>query len=108
MNDITIELNLFVEITHDAVYADAREALLADILQDFDVVALLPVNHRRQHLDTAIGSHILNLINNLLRALRRYFCSAFRAMRDPHPRIQQAKVVVNFGDCTDRRARDCG
>ena len=105
VNDITIELNLFVKITHDAVYADAREALLANILQDLDMVALLPVNHRRQRLYAAIGGHILYLIDNLLRALRRYFRAAFRAMRDAHARVQQAQVVVNLSDRADGRAR---
>ena len=55
VDDIAVERNLLVQVAHDAINADAGETLLANVFQDLDVVALLAVNHRREHLNPAVG-----------------------------------------------------
>ena len=70
MDDIPIQFDVFIQIADSAVHPHPRETLLADVVQDFDMIALLAMNNRRKDLNAAVGRHILHLVNDLLGALR--------------------------------------
>src|SRR5579884_2645278 len=102
---LLVELDLVAQLANLAVDADAREALLGDLLEQLRVLALPPANHVREELDARPFGELHDLVDDLLGALRGDFTPALVAVRDPDPRIEQAQVVVDLGHRPDRRAR---
>ena len=105
VNDIAVQLNIFIQIPHRAINTHARETLRSDICQRLLVIAFLAVDHGGEHLDAAAGGHILHLVDDLLRALRRHFRAANGTMGDAHASEKQAQIIVDLGHCAHGRAR---
>ena len=105
MDDITIQFDVFIQVADSPVHPHPRKALLADVLQDFDMIAFFAMNNGRQDLNAAVGRHILHLVDNLLGALGRYPFAANRAVRHTHAGIQQTQIIINLGDGADGGAR---
>ncbi len=73
--------------------------------EEFGVLALTAPDHRRQHLEPGPLRQLQHPVHNLLRRLPRDRPPAHRAMRPPHPRIQQPQVVIHLRDRPHRRPR---
>ncbi len=79
-------------------------ALGLQLAQHLLVLALAPPHHRRQHLKPRPLRQLQHPVHDLLRALPRDRPPAHRAVRPPHPRVQQPQVVIHLGDRAHRRA----
>ena len=66
MLELLVELYLFIELTHLAVDAHAREALAAQIVEQLGVLALAAEDHRREHERAALLDGSENLVGHLV------------------------------------------
>ena len=88
-----------------AVHPGPRVPLHLQLAEQFGVLALAAPDHRRQHLEPGPLLQLQHPVHDLLRGLPRDRPPALRAMRPPHPRIQQPQVVIHLGDRPHRRPR---
>ena len=102
---LLVEVDLLAQFDRLAVHADAREALLADLLEELRVLALAAANDGREQLDARAFRQLHHLVDDLLARLRADLASAVVAMRVTDAREEQPQVVVDLGDRADRRAR---
>ena len=80
-------------------------ALELQFAEQFGVLALAAADHRRQHLEPGPLLQLQHPVHDLLRRLPRDRPPAHRAMRPPHPRIQQPQIVIHLRDRPHRRPR---
>ncbi len=80
-------------------------ALELQLAEQFGVLTLTAPDHRRQHLEPGPLLQLQHPVHDLLRRLPRDRPPAHRAMRPPHPRIQQPQVVIHLRDRAHRRPR---
>ena len=90
-----IERGHLVYVVHLSVNTDANVAVLAYLLQEFRVLALLCPHSRGDYLYASIKGH--HPVNYLIYALPFNHPSAFGTVRYAYAGIQQAHVVVNLG-----------
>src|SRR5690606_8603454 len=102
---VALKLDRFAEIAHFAVDARAHEACLPDVFENLLVAALTILNHRREDLDPRPFRPALDRFDDLLSRLRLDALATHGAVGDADPRVEQAQIVVNFGDGADGRAR---
>ncbi len=88
-----------------AVDPRAHEALAHHLREDLAVLALAPLDHRREERETGSRGEGEELVHHLLDALRADDDAAVGALGDADRGPQQAQVVVNLGHRADRRAR---
>ena len=96
-----VERDLFVQRTQHAVDARADKALAGEFLEILLVFAFAAADHRRQDHEAIFGLQGEHVLQDLLGGLARDFAAADRAMRHTDRGIEQAQVVVDFGDGAD-------
>ena len=94
-----------VEPDDRAVHPRSRVSLHLQFAQELGVLALTAPDHRRQHLEPRPLLQLQHPVHDLLRRLPRDRPPAHRAMRPPHPRIQQPQVVIHLRDRPHRQPR---
>ena len=101
-----IELDLVrAQLAHLAVHAHAAEALLGQVLEELGVLALAAEHDRRQDVRAAPLARSEDLVGHLVGRLPLDHATALGTVRHAHAREEQAQVVVDLRDGTDRRAR---
>ena len=101
MLPLLVQLWQVVQIGDDAVDPGADEAGGAQFLEDVQVLALARFHHRRQqHQPGALGQRQYR-IHHLAHGLGAQALPVFGAARFADAGIQQAQVVVDFGNGTD-------
>ena len=103
--ELLVEDDLLLEQPLLAVDLDAREAVAAELLEHVAELALAVAHDRRVDGEARPLREREDLLDDLIEALPRDRAAADRAMRPPHPRVEQAQVVVDLGHRADRRAR---
>ena len=88
----------FVEAVLHPVDLHPRETLLADVLQQILVPALLTAHYRSLDNETSAGLQSQDLVHDLLLALSLDGPAADPAVRTADARIEQPEVVVDLGD----------
>ena len=101
---IFIKLDRFREIINAAIHTHTHIAGFARRIQLLTMLTLSPADHRREHLNlrTLVERH--DPIDDLIDCLLLNLLAANRAMRDADAGIQQAQIVVDFRNGTDRGA----
>ena len=102
---LLVEDDLLLEPAQLAVDLHAREALLAQLLEELAVLALAAAHDRRQHHELGALRKRHHLVDDLLRRLRLDRAAAVVAVRMADAGPEQAQVVVDLGDRADRRTR---
>jgi hypothetical protein len=107
-----VEINgdLVVQTDQFAVNACPRVAMLDQRFHFLLELALAPADDRCHHHDPVFRAQRHDALDNLVGRLPTDSPPALRAMRHADRSEKQAKVVVNFGDGSDGRARTaaCG
>ena len=103
---LLIERGHLVYVVHLSVNTDADVAVLAYLLQELCVLALLCPHGRGNYLYASIKGH--HPVNYLIYALPLYHPAALGAVRYAYAGIQQAHVVVNLGDSSNSGTRVIG
>ncbi len=106
--ELLVELDGLVEAADLPVYAHAREALGAEVVQQLDELALAPLHHRREHEGSTTLTGREDLVRHLVGRLPLDLTAALRAMGHADARVEQAQVIVDLGDGADRGARVFG
>ena len=88
--ELLLELDLIVELAHLAVHADAREALVPQVLEELCVLALAAQHHRGKHQRAPALGVRQDLVGHLVGGLALDDAAALRAVRGAHARVQQA------------------
>ncbi len=102
---LLVELDLLVEVAELAIDPDADEAGLLGSGEQLLVLALAILDERRhQHHPCPLGQ-LVDLVDHLLHGLALDLPTADRAVHAADAREEQAQVVVDLGDGSDRRAR---
>jgi hypothetical protein len=98
---VLVERGRTGEVVLLAIDAHAHEALLPCRLEDPIALGLAVLDERPEHEQAGALRHLEHLVDDLLDglALDRM---AVRAVRDPDAREQQAEVVVDLSDGTNR------
>ena len=97
-----IERNRFVEIDQVAIDARADVTFLGIFLEFFFVFAFASPNYRGKDHDAVVGLERENRLHDLLGGLAGDGFAAFRAMRSANRAVNDAKIIVNLGDGTNR------
>ena len=103
--ELLVERRRLVEQVLLAVDLDAREALVAQRLEQLAVLALAVADDRGVDREARALGHRQDLLDDRVDRLPGDRPAADRAVRPPHPRVQQPQVVVDLGDGADGRAR---
>ena len=103
--ELLVERDLFLEQAQLAVDLDAREALVAQLLEDILVLALAVTDDRGVDGELRPFRQLEDLVDDRLLALARDRLAADRAVRPADPGIEKTQIVVDLGDRADRRAR---
>ena len=102
---VLLERDGLVEGVDLAVDPDPDEAALAKILEQGEVLALAPPDHRAEQHELGARRHLLDLVGHLVDRLLGDRPPADRAVRLADPGEEEAQVVVDLGHGADRRAR---
>ena len=94
-----------VEPTDLAVYANADEAVRAQLIEDLCELALATTHDRREHEKLGAFFEIKHAVDDLLGRLGLDLLAAVVAIRMPDARPKQSQVVVDLGDRADGRSR---
>ena len=86
-------------------HAEAHEALRLHRFKQVDVLALAVGDHGRQDHQLGVGRQRQRGVDHLRHALRLQWLTVVGAVGRAGTRVQQAQVVVDFGDSADRGAR---
>ena len=100
-----VERDFFIQRAEHAIHAGAHEALAEEFLEILFVFAFAAAHDGRQDHDALAFRQREDLLQDLLGALARDFDAASGAMRNADGGIEDAQVVVNFGDGADGGAR---
>ncbi len=100
-----VERDLFVERAQDAIDAGAQKALAREFFEVLFVFAFTAAHDGGENHDARFVGERHDLAQNLLGALARNFDAAVRAMRHADGGVEDAQIVVDFGDGADGRAR---
>ena len=103
--ELLVERRRLVERVLLTVDLDAREALVAQLLEQLAVLALPVADDRRVDREPRALRQHEDLLDDRVDRLAGDRAAADRAVRPPHPRVEQAQVVVDLGHRADRRAR---
>ena len=103
--ELLVERRRLVERVLLTVDLDAREALVAQLLEQLAVLALPVADDRRVDREARALRQHEDLLDDRVDRLAGDRAAADRAVRPAHPRVEQAQVVVDLGDGADRRAR---
>ncbi|MNS47499.1 hypothetical protein D3C72_800330 [compost metagenome] len=95
----------FIEFADAAVDPGANETLGAQLFENRKVFTFTLANHRRQQHQFAAFRLRQHQVDHLADGLRLQWNIVIRAARNADACIQQAQVVVDFGDGADGRTR---
>lgn len=104
---LLVEVNFFVEPSDGSIHSDANETVLAGVLEDFFVLALL-VDHARSKEHEARALLLKDGESDLLDRLSLHGATAIVAMGVTYPGVEKPEVVVNLGNRADGGARVVG
>jgi hypothetical protein len=90
------------------VDARSHEALRRQLFEDLGVLALAVAHQRRQQGGGRPVRQLQHLVDHLTHGLSGQIDEMVRTSRNTGTRIEQAKVVVDFGNGADRGARIVG
>ena len=102
---LLVEVDLLAQFARLAVHPDAREALLADLLEELLVLALAAADDGREQLHARALGEFEDLVDDLLARLRADLAPALVTVGVADAREHQAQVVVDLRHRADRRAR---
>ena len=102
---LAIEMQVVVQRNGFAVDSRADESLFQQIDEQIAILALLSANQRGQHRELRVGREMQNAGDDLLPRLTFDLLAALRTEALSDSREQDSQVVVDLGDCADRRAR---
>ena len=94
-----------IDVMHLAVKANAHETLCPQFVDQCRLFALAVIDHRREDHQFGVLGHLQCMIDHLRHRLRSQHDVVLGAMRFADARIEQAQVVMDFGDRADRRTR---
>src|SRR3982750_3036746 len=100
-----VERNVVFQIQQLPIYASARESVLDEFFYLLLKLAFSPANNRGEHHDAVFRSQGHHPLHDLLGGLAGDGASATGTMRKPNRCEEKTKVVVNFGDGANGRAR---
>ncbi len=100
-----VEHDRLLEHAHAVVYLHAREAFVAQLVEQLAVLPLASAHDRGQHHEARAVGQLHRLVDDLLGRLPDDRAPADRAVRLAHARPQQAQVVIDLRNRSDRRAR---
>ncbi len=103
--ELLVERRRLVERVRLAVHPRPAEALLLELAEQLDVLALATPDDGREHLEPAALLQREDPVDDLLRRLPLDRRSARGAVRPTGAGVEQAEVVVDLGDGADGRAR---
>ena len=103
--ELLVERRRLVERVLLAVDLDAREALVAKLLEALPVLALAVAHDRRVDREARALGQREDLLDDRVDRLAGDRPAADGAVRPAHARVEQAQVVVDLGHGADRRAR---
>ena len=103
--ELLVERGRLLEQVLLAVDLDAREALVAELLEELAVLALAVAHDRRVDGEARPLRQREDLLDDRVDRLAGDRPPADRAVRVPDARVEQAQVVVDLGDRADGRAR---
>src|SRR5450759_2908577 len=69
--ELLVEVDVLLELAHFAVHPDAREAVGAELLEEFAVLALAAAHHRRDDAEPRAAVEVADAVDDLLDALPR-------------------------------------
>ncbi|MNS72657.1 hypothetical protein D3C72_1060760 [compost metagenome] len=101
---LLVQLGQFVEFVELAVYPGAHKALGAQLVEHCQVLALALAHHRRQQHQLAAFRALQHQVDHLADRLRLQRDIVIRAAWGADAGVQQAQIVVDFGDGADRGA----
>ena len=99
------ELGREVQFVYLAVDTHARESLRAQFFEQILLLTLAAGDHRGDDHQPRIHRQGQRVVDHLRHGLRLQRQVVVGAIRRADARVQQAQVVVDFGDRADRRAR---
>ncbi len=102
--ELLVELDLLLEQPLLAVDLDAREALVAEALEEVSVLPLPIADDRRVDGELRPFREREHLVDDRLDGLARDGPPADRTVRPADARIEKTEVVVDLGDGADGRA----
>ena len=102
---IPIQLDFFRQLTGFTIDPYPDIAILADLIQDFQMLAFFPPDHRRQQGQLRPFSLRHQDIHHLLDGLLGDRLPALRTMWAAYPGIQQTQVIVHFRNRSHCRTR---
>ena len=97
--------NVVFEHVHVAVDAHAAKALLAKATQQLCKLTFFTAHNRCQHVCAPTFRVAYNVVCHLIAGLLLYFYPTLRAMCHAHACIQQAQIIINFGNGAHRGSR---
>ena len=103
--ELLVERRRLFEQVLLAVDLDAREALVAQFLEEVLVLALAVAHNGRVDREARALGEREDLLDDRVDRLARDRPSTHRAVRPPDARVEEAQVVVDLGDGADSRAR---
>ena len=103
--ELLVERGRLLEQVLLAVDLDAREALVAELLEQVAELALAVAHDRRVDREARALGQREDLLDDRVDRLPGDRPPADRAVRPPDARVEQAQVVVDLGDGADGRAR---
>ena len=106
--ELLLELDVLVEVAHLAVDAHAREALLAQVLEELGVLALAAQHHWRQYQGAPALACGHDLVGHLVGGLALDHAAALRAVGRAHAGKEQAQIVVDLRNGAHRGAGVAG
>jgi hypothetical protein len=100
-----VERDFFVERMEDAIDAGAHEALARELFEVLFILAFSAAHDGREDHNPLALRDSEDLLQDLLAALARDFDAAGGAVGDADGGVEDAQVIVNFGDGADGGAR---
>ena len=95
---IFLQLDLLGKFIEISVHTDTHIAALSGLLENLDMLALPSADHRSQKLDLCPLRQSHDLVHHLVHILLFDLFSAFRAVGNADPRVEQTKIIVNLRD----------
>ncbi|MNZ98192.1 hypothetical protein D3C78_1174690 [compost metagenome] len=102
---LLVELGSFVQLIELSIDSGADKTLRAQLFENRQVLAFALADDRRQQHQLAALRFGEDQVDHLADGLRFQRNVVVRATGDAHAGIQQAQVIVNFGNGADRRTR---
>ncbi len=100
-----VERDFFVERAKRAVHAGAHESLAEEFFEILFVFALAAAYDRREDHDALAFGQRQDLLQDLFGRLARNLDAAGGAVRYADGGVEDAQIIVDFGDGADRGAR---